>query len=101
MSSILSQVSISQAVALANSTLGRQDIFVDSLDGKLKMYDETNALVSIGSGGAVDTVTGDGVGGTLTDIVMTFPTPAAIGAKADFTENTAFNKDFGASSGDV
>ena len=102
--SILSQVSISQATALASSTLGRQDIFVDSLDGKLKMYDATNTLVSVGSGGsggAVDTVTGDGVSGTLTDIIMTFPTPAAIGAKADFTENTAFNKNFGASSGDV
>ncbi len=54
-----------------------------------------------GTGGAVDTVTGDGVGGTLTDIVMTFPTPTAIGAKDDFTENTAFNKNFGASSGNV
>jgi len=49
----------------------------------------------------VDTVTGDGVGGTATDVVLTFPTPAEIGAKADFTENTAFNKNFGAVSGTV
>lgn len=55
-----------------------------------------------GSGtGVVSTVTGDGVGGTLTDIVMTFPTPAVIGAKADFIENTAFNKNFGTSAGTV
>lgn len=49
----------------------------------------------------VNTVTGDGVGGTATDVVMTFPTPAEIGAKADFTENTAFNKNFGTGTGTV
>jgi hypothetical protein len=54
---------------------------------------------SIASG--VDTVTGDGVGGTATDVVMTFPTPTEIGAKADFAENTAFNKNFGAVAGTV
>lgn len=54
-----------------------------------------------GATGGVDTVTGDGVGGTATDVVMTFPTPAEIGAKADFTENTAFNKNFGSSAGEV
>ena len=53
------------------------------------------------SGGGVQSVTGDGVGGTATDPVLTFPTLAEIGAKADFTENTAFNKNFGTSSGEV
>lgn len=51
--------------------------------------------------GLVNTVTGDGVGGTSVDVVMTFPTPAGIGAKPNFSENTAFNKDFGSSSGEV
>jgi len=49
----------------------------------------------------VQSVTGDGVGGTASNVVMTFPTPAQIGAKPDFTENTAFNKDFGTAAGDV
>ena len=53
------------------------------------------------SSGGVQSVTGDGVGGTATNVVMTFPTPAQIGAKPDFTENTAFNKDFGTAAGDV
>ena len=34
--SILSQLAITQAQALASSTVGRFDFFVDSLDGKLK-----------------------------------------------------------------
>ena len=34
--SILSQLAITQAAALASSTLGRIDLFIDSLDGKLK-----------------------------------------------------------------
>lgn len=54
-----------------------------------------------GLGGLVDTVTGDGVSGTATDVIMTFPTPAEIGAKPDFSENSAFNKDFGTSAGEV
>ena len=182
--SILSQLAITQAAALASSTLGRIDLFIDSLDGKLKAYNALNVLEEIGgasiaadvaytltvpadwdgtpanvqaaldelasrvkgiesktdlitvtgavdlddikskadsalqsgdnvselvndagyvtsSGGLVDSVTGDGVGGTPADVVMTFPTPAQIGAKVDFSENTAFNEDFGASSGDV
>ena len=37
--SILSQLAITQAQALASSTMGRFDFFVDSLDGKLKAYD--------------------------------------------------------------
>jgi len=49
----------------------------------------------------VQSVTGDGVGGTASNPVLTFPTPAEIGAKPDFTENTAFNKDFGTASGEV
>lgn len=49
----------------------------------------------------VQSVTGDGVGGTASNVVMTFPTPAQIGAKPDFTENTAFNKDFGTAAGEV
>ena len=53
------------------------------------------------SGSGVKSVTGDGVGGTSADPILTFPTPAEIGAKVDFTENTAFNKDFGTSSGEV
>lgn len=35
---------------------------------------------STGGGGSVESVTGDGVGGTSTDVVMTFPTPIEIGA---------------------
>jgi hypothetical protein len=49
----------------------------------------------------VNTVTGDGVSGTPTDVLMTFPTPSEIGAKADFSENTAFNKNFGTGTGTV
>jgi hypothetical protein len=33
----------------------------------------------VGGGSGVDTVTGDGVGGTSTDVVLTFPTPTEIG----------------------
>jgi hypothetical protein len=39
-----------------------------------------------GGGGGVNSVTGDGVGGTATDPILTFPTPAAIGAEAAFTK---------------
>jgi len=46
--SILSQLAITQAQALASSTIGRFDFFVDSLDGKLKAYDATNTLEEIG-----------------------------------------------------
>jgi len=56
---------------------------------------------STSGGNGVNSVTGDGVGGTASDPVLTFPTPAEIGAKADFTENSAFNKDFGTGSTDV
>jgi len=61
MSSILSQVAISQSTALSGSTIGRQDLFIDSLDGKLKMYDETNSLVTVG--GEVDTASNVGTAG--------------------------------------
>jgi len=56
---------------------------------------------STSGGNGVNSVTGDGVGGTASDPVLTFPTPAEIGAKADFTENSAFNKDFGTGATDV
>ena len=46
--SILSQLAVTQAAALAGSTIGRFDFFVDSLDGKLKAYDATNTLEEIG-----------------------------------------------------
>jgi hypothetical protein len=36
-----------------------------------------------GGGGGVQSVTGDGVGGTAEDVVLTFPTPAEIGAYPD------------------
>ena len=42
--SILSQLAVTQAQALASSTLGRIDYFTDSLDNKLKAYDELNNL---------------------------------------------------------
>ena len=46
--SILSQLAITQAAALASSTLGRIDLFIDSLDGKLKAYNALNVLEEIG-----------------------------------------------------
>ncbi len=46
--SILSQISVTQAQALAGSTIGRFDFFVDSLDDKLKAYDDTNTLIVVG-----------------------------------------------------
>ena len=46
--SILSQLAITQAAALANSTLGRIDLFIDSSDGKLKAYNALNNLEEIG-----------------------------------------------------
>ena len=49
--SILSQLEITQAQALASSTLGRYDLFIDILDNKLKAYDITNTLVEVGSSG--------------------------------------------------
>lgn len=62
--SILSQLAITQAAALASSTLGRFDFFVDSSDGKLKAYNATNAL--------------EGVGGasTATDVAYTLTVPS-------------------------
>lgn len=44
--SILSKLAISQATALSSSTLGRFDFFVDSLDNRLKAFDDNNLLVS-------------------------------------------------------
>lgn len=45
--SILSQLGVTQAQALASSTLGRYDFFVDSSDGKLKAYDINNTLEQV------------------------------------------------------
>lgn len=59
--SILSQIAISQAAALAKSTLGRRDLFIDLLDGKVKIYNELNALVS-----DIINITASGVPYTLT-----------------------------------
>ncbi len=50
----------------------------------------------------IDSVSGDGVDNTDTlNPVLTFPTPAEIGAKPNFSENTAFNKNFGNSANEV
>ena len=68
---------------------------------ELKTFLSVNLGPEAGGTEIVETVTGDGVGGTASNVVMTFPTPAQIGAKPDFTENTAFNKDFGTAAGDV
>jgi len=46
--SILSQIAITQTQALASSTLGRFDYFVDSSDELFKAYDDTNTLVVVG-----------------------------------------------------
>ena len=72
-------------------------------DGDTLQLDSTGAcdFQAGGAGSGVQSVTGDGVGGTSTNPVLTFPTPAEIGAKPDFTENTAFNKNFGTGSGQV
>ena len=59
--SILSQIAISQAAALAKSTLGRRDLFIDLLDGKVKIYNELNVLVS-----DIINITASGVPYTLT-----------------------------------
>ena len=81
------------------------DVFYASTDQPRFKFangvDTWSDLDYVPEGGSVDSVTGEGVGGTATDVVMTFPTPAEIGAKADFVENTAFNKNFGAVSGTV
>ena len=83
-------------------------------------------LVGGGSGGTgVQSVLGDGVSGTATNVLLTFPTSTEIGlgnvdntsdankpvstatqtalnSKEDsFTKNTAFNKDFGTNTGEV
>ncbi len=83
-------------------------------------------LVGGGSGGTgVQSVLGDGVSGTSTNVLLTFPTSTEIGlgnvdntsdankpvstatqtalnSKEDsFTKNTAFNKDFGTNAGEV
>ena len=59
--SIYSAIAISQATALGNSTLGRFDFFVDSLDNKFKAYDDNNVLVdditSIDASGVTYTIT--------------------------------------------
>ena len=55
--SILSQIAISQAQALASSTLGRFDFFVDSLDDKFKAFDENNQLEVVGGGGTAAEIT--------------------------------------------
>ncbi len=62
--SILSQLAITQAQALASSTIGRFDFFVDSLDGKLKAYDATNTLEEIGGASTAQDV----------DYTLTVPT---------------------------
>ena len=50
----------------------------------------------------LDSVSGDGVDNTdPLNPVLTFPTPAEIGAKPNFSENTAFNKNFGNSANEV
>ena len=49
----------------------------------------------------VQSVTGDGVSGTVDEVVLNFPTASEINAKEDFAENTAFNKNFGVNAGDV
>lgn len=59
--SILSQIAVTQAQALASSTLGRFDFFVDSLDDKLKAYDDTNTLIVVGGSNVAS-----GIGYTLT-----------------------------------
>ena len=59
--SILSQIAVTQALALASSTLGRFDFFVDSLDDKLKAYDDTNTLIVVGGSNVAS-----GIGYTLT-----------------------------------
>ena len=46
--SILSQIAITQAQALASATLGRFDYFVDSSDELFKAYDDTNTLIVVG-----------------------------------------------------
>jgi len=56
MSSILSQLGITTATALASSTLGRFDLFIDSADGKLKAYNATNTLVEVGGASVADEV---------------------------------------------
>lgn len=76
--SILSQIEITQAVALASSTLGRYDLFIDSLDNKLKAYDITNTLVEVGSAGIAS-----GIDYTLTVPSDWDGTPANVQAALD------------------
>lgn len=95
------------ATVYSNKTiLVTSDVFYASTDQPRFKFangvDVWSALDYVPEGSTgVNTVTGDGVGGTATDVVMTFPTPAEIGAKTDFSENTAFNKNFGSIAGTV
>jgi len=107
---IISQTSADwalDATVYSNKTiLVTSDLFYSATDQPRFKFangvDVWSALDYVPEGSTgVNTVTGDGVSGTATDVVMTFPTPSEIGAKADFSENTAFNKNFGAVSGTV
>jgi hypothetical protein len=59
---------------------------ITSIDPKVIVNSTENKVIirpAAPNGGGVQSVTGDGVGGTATDVVLTFPTPAEIGAYPD------------------
>jgi hypothetical protein len=61
---------------------------ITSIDPKVIVNSTENKVIirpaaSNGGGGGVQSVTGDGVGGTDEDVVLVFPTPAEIGAYPD------------------
>jgi hypothetical protein len=59
---------------------------ITSIDPKVIVNSTENKVIirpAAPNGGGVQSVTGDGVGGTATDVVLTFPTPAEIGAYFD------------------
>jgi hypothetical protein len=65
---------------------------ITSIDPKVIVNSTENKVIirpAAPNGGGVQSVTGDGVGGTATDVVLTFPTPAEIGAEVAWVTTTA------------
>ena len=65
---------------------------ITSIDPKVIVNSTENKVIirpAASNGGGVQSVTGDGVGGTAEDVVLTFPTTAEIGAETAWVTTTA------------